>query len=63
VSVFLAVAATLSPLASTASVRLRPNPRELPVINQIFVIALNFIYTKVARQAGDGFVERLNLFC
>jgi hypothetical protein len=50
------VAATLSPLASTASVRLRPNPRELPVINQIFIIVFScFCLLKGRAIAGQAF--------
>jgi hypothetical protein len=59
-----AVAATLSPLFNTASVRLRPNPRELPVMNQTFVIVFLILFdTKVGYLHADNFVERLKLFC
>jgi hypothetical protein len=34
--VLRAVAATLSPRAIAASVQMRPNPRDAPVMNQIF---------------------------
>jgi hypothetical protein len=57
------VAATRSPLANTASVRLLPNPRELPVMNQTFDIIQNFKFNQSSVQIDKGtLLKRSNCF-
>jgi hypothetical protein len=45
--IFLAEAATLSPLLSKASAHNYPNPLEAPVIKTILLIVILFVYPKL----------------